>query len=898
MIKESYMRKFIAAIACAVVVGGIGVPVAQADFGIVAFDTSLEVGGAISRQAGAHPDFVTDIRFSTEEPVRTVKVDLPAGMVGNPTVTDKCTAAQMIALAKGLIADCPPTSQIGTIDIYQQPDDSTPFQSKAVYNLVAPSNLPALFAFNYSGAVVRIEPRLRASDYGISSDIREVSNAIGPIGRTTLTLWGVPADDSHQRMGPGIPDPAPRRALFTSPTSCPAGPVGFAASVDSWLNTGVFLSATADADMDGAPYQWDGCEQLPFDPSISVDPGSHVADAPSGLAVDVSVPQNDNPDGLATAHVRKVVTRFPEGMSVSPSSAAGLGACALADIKLGTNDQPSCPASSEIGSVSIDTPLLDDPLQGDVILAAQDDNPFHSLLALYIVARGPGILVKLPGRVDTDPVSGQITATFDNTPQLPFSHLNVTLRGGPRAPLATPTACGTYNTHAEVTSWASDDVVSLDAPMVISEGCEPVGFAPSFSAGSLMPFAGESSPFRFALTRADRSQFLSRVDSTMPGGLLARIKDAVQCPEPQASNGTCTRGTEIGSTSVLSGPGEQPLALTGRVYLTGPYKGAPFGLSIVVPTKGQAGPFDLGDVVVRAAVHVDPETAQVSVRSDPFPTIIDGFPLRLRQAVVSIDKPGFMVNPTSCAQKQIDATVTSTQGATAERTAKFRVRDCAGLAFTPKLGLRLTGKKQMKSGGHPALRARLTQKAGQANIAKAKVTLPKNVVLDSKNAYDPKLVCDYDKAKAADCPASSKIGKASLNTPILAKPLTGAVHLVQGIRFGPTGNRIRTLPTLLVKLRGEVAINLRSTTSVDRKSRLISTFPKVPDAPATRFTLQINGGHKGILTVTENRQGRINLCNQKQTALIETNGQNGKNADYPTHVKTPCAKKKGGRRGR
>jgi hypothetical protein len=306
-------------------------------------------------------------------------------------------------------------------------------------------------------------------------------------------------------------------------------------------------------------------------------------------------------------------------------------------------------------------------------------------------------------------------------------------------------------------------------------------------------------------------------------------------------------------------------------------------------------------VKVRQALQVDPDTAQVSVVSDPLPQIVKGVPIRLRSIGVAVDRPGFTINPTSCDAKQVDATLTAIDGAVYENSRRFQVGDCAALPFTPRIGMRLTGNRQVRSGGHPALRAVVTQRSGQANIRAAKVTLPRDVVLDPENSSDPKLLCGYDAALKADCPASSVIGRASLSTPILNRKLSGPVHLVQGIRFGKNGNRIRSLPTLLVTLRGEVAIDLRSKTAVDAENRLVSRFPAVPDAAVSKFSLRINGGKKGILVVTENRRGRIDLCRSKQIALVETDGHNGKRADYPARVKTPCAtkaKKKDGRRGR
>jgi hypothetical protein len=891
---------------------GVGALPATADqqFDKVEVSLSDSTGDAFQsgealRTAGGHPDMRATFAFKTGllipdltgpvdgplEDVRQLDFALPVGMTGNPTVVPRCSNADLVA--PGLPnANCSPDTQVGTVFVTAVNGDTYSSYLIGLFNIEPAAGEPARFGFNFNNVVNTIVAHVRPGDYGISSGSLRVSTA-EPLKLVRVNLWGVPADPVHdpERLSPatgaGASSSQPLLPFLTAPGSCTDEPATFVASADSWQNPGRMAVAEVTADPDGIPFKFDGCEQLPFAPTVTARPLSHVADAPTGLDVDVDVPQTDTATGRTTAHVRKVVLALPEGMSVSPGSAAGLGACAPAQIGLGTNDAPSCPDSSKIGTVTVDTPLLSDPLEGDVILAKQNDNPFGSLLALYMVVKGPGFYLKLPGRVDPDPVTGRLTTTFDNTPQLPFSHLKVRLRGGSRASLATPAACGTYSAHVEVTSWATDKVVSSDTPMTIDEGCSTGGFAPGFSAGSVVPIAGQFSPFTVQIDRPDGQQILDGVTVEMPEGALAKLKGVPLCPDAEAIAGTCDAGSRVGSATVGAGPGSAPFVLADQpVYLAGPYKGAPYSLSVA--TRVIAGPLDLGTIVVRQALHVDPDDAHVTVVSDPLPTIIEGIPLRLRSVDVDIDRPGFTMTPTSCEEKEVVATLHSAQGATVRRSSRFQVGGCAGLGFTPKLGLRLTGKSQMRSGGHPSLRALLTQRSGQANIAKAKVTLPKNVVLDSKNAYDPKLVCDYDKSLKADCPASSKIGKATLNTPILDKPLTGAVHLVQGIRFGPTGNRIRTLPTLLVKLRGEVSINLRSKTSVDRQSRLVSTFPNVPDAPAAKFSLQINGGKKGILTVTENRRGRINLCKSKQTALVNTDGQNGRNADYPTRVATPC----------
>jgi hypothetical protein len=870
MIKESIMKTFITATICfaALVVATSS---ARADFGVSSLDVATSLNGEFSREAGEHADLTTDLRFTGNEQPRTLRVDLPAGLVGNPTAAGTCTSADLIGGVGGH-SNCPISSQVGIVRIYDHASDQTPSERLAVFNMVPPQDRPALFAFNFSGVLIRIEPELRPSDYGIVANVRAVSQGMA-LGRTVLTLWGVPADASHDgdrfdAVGhEGVASPAPREPFLTNPTSCPAAPTAFSAAAESWQNPGPFVNASTDKDPDGTPFLWDGCDRLAFNPSVTVHPGSHTADSPTGLDVDISVPQSTDPDGLATAHVRKTVVRLPSGMSVSPSAAAGLGACAPSEIALGTNDDPTCPDSSKIGTVSIDTPLLADPLVGDVILATQNDNPFRSLVAMYLVVKGPGVLVKLPGKVDLDPVTGQLTATFDNTPQLPFSHLHVAFRGGTRAPLATPTACGTYTTHVEMTSWASDVPVQLDSPMTINEGCGRRDFAPSFSAGTTNPLAGADTPFRLTVTRADGTANLSRIDTVLPPGLLARIANVEQCPEPQATSGGCSAAAQIGSTSVLSGPGATPLALTGRVYLTGPYKDAPFGMSIVVPTAGQAGPFDLGDVIVRAGIYVDRTDAHATVKSDPLPTIIQGVPLRMRQVIVDIDRPHFMLNPTSCAPKTIFGGLESTDGNALTKEAGFQAVACNDLPVNHKLTFALTGKNATTDGTHPGIRARVTSASGAANLKTASVALPLSLALDPDNAQG---LCKPEQRVALACPATSIVGHATAKS-ILPHPMAGPVYFVEGLRKSATGRTIRTLPKLWIPLSGDgVTIDLNADSEV-RQDRLVTTFRNIPDAPIESFELSINGGKHGIVAVS----GKPGTCDRSKIIDNEFTGQNG-----------------------
>jgi hypothetical protein len=411
-------------------------------------------------------------------------------------------------------------------------------------------------------------------------------------------------------------------------------------------------------------------------------------------------------------------------------------------------------------------------------------------------------------------------------------------------------------------------------------------------AGVENPVAASSSPLHVRLARSDADGEFGSVSVDTPKGLLGRIKDVEKCSGAAAESGDCPASSRIGRATVGAGVGSNPFFLdTGRVYLTDGYKGAPYGLAVVVDAI--AGPFDLGRVVVRSAIHVDRSTAQLKVVSDRFPTILKGVPLNIRTVRIAVDKPGFVVSPTNCKEQEFGGTATAVGGATAPLGSRFQIGDCARLAFTPRLGLRVRGRKQMRTGGHPGVRAVVRQANGQANIARARVVLPKSLALDPANA---RALCEFEDGTKPDlenhCPTGSKVGRARAKTPLLERDLVGDVFFVKNIRIDKqTGNRIRTLPMLVVALRGEIAINLKGTSSV-RGGRLVNTFARVPDAPVTRFNLNLRGGANGILVVTDTARGRLNLCRGRQTANIRMAGHNGKKATFPVRVKTPCRKKR------
>jgi hypothetical protein len=865
---------------------------AQAGFSLINTWVSANASdGTFSRQAGAHPDLQTHIEFSHNQAtnlldgnVKDVRVDLPPGVVGDPNATPKCALPLLVPVENTVAPRCPPETQIGVGFVSEAPGV---LSKVPIYNMEHSDDVPGIFGFNYIGVGVFIQPQVRPTDYGVSALSARISQVHTVFG-ADITIWGVPADPSHDTQrtdtthqlddstqcqffgGPClVRSTAPRKPFFSNPTSCADTPSSTTIIADSWQNPDVFDSVSFTADVDGTPFITDGCDRLAFDPDVSVRPLSHVADAPTGLAVDISIPQNQSPDGLATAHAKRVEVTFPQGMSVSPSSAAGLGACSPSQVGIGNDQEATCPDTSRLGSIKIETPLLDNPVTGDVFLAKQDDNPFHSLLAMYIVAKGPGFILKLPGKIDADETTGRLVATFDNNPQLPFSKLSLNFRGGSQAALANPPTCGTYNTHIALVSWASSKTVGIDSPMTIDEGCDERTFSPSVSAGTTNPAGGADSPFTLTVTRADRTQYLSRIGTTLPAGLLARLGSVEQCGEDQANAGTCGAASQVGSVSTLAGPGAQPLPVNGRVYLTGPYHGAPFGLSIVVPTVGQAGPFDLGNVVVRATIKVDRTTAQATVESDPLPSIIRGFPLRIRQARVTIDRPNFTFNPTSCAPKVITAGLSSLEGASTTLTVPFQALGCSDLAVDPKLSLRFTGKTATTDGTHPGIVAKLTDKPGGANIEKGVVKLPLSVALDPDNAQ---ALCTPAQRDALACPPASIVGTAKALS-VLPHPLTGPVYFVQGLRKSKTGATVRTLPKLWIPLSGDgVTVDVNASSDVDVLNRLVTTFDDLPDAPISEFDLSITGGKHGIIVVS----GKPGTCDRDKTVESQFTGQNGK----------------------
>jgi hypothetical protein len=914
--------------------------------GIAEFKTALtSAGGEPEEQAAAHPFAYTTSFTVNSEPapesvaapllgaggdVKDLEFRLPAGLIGNPTAVARCTAQQFTTTgfvsfegAQFFPNDCPRSSVVGIVSLRQLEGIPGAPASGPVYNLVPPKGMPAELGFAIAGLPFYIETEVRSnSDYGITARLRNISQT-KRVTAASLTLWGDPGAASHDSLravcaeaaGESCPLGASESTgpFLRLPTSCES-PLGNGMRADSWLNPGSFVERLFT---DSAPA---GCDLPPFTPTIEARPTTNVADAPSGLHIDLHIPQSENesPEGLGEADLKDATVTLPPGLVVNPSSADGLGACSEAQVgyegeKEGrpsfSDEAAACPDASKLGTVEIDSPLVDHPLPGAVYLARQGENPFGSLIAIYITVFDPqtGVVVKLPGKVSPDPQSGQLTATVTRNPQLPFEDFKLDFFEGARGPLRTPAVCGPATSTTSLVPWSSPagatatpsdtfDIATSPnpGPCATSPGQEPN--SPSFEAGTANPLAGAYSPFILHLSRADGSQEFSGLDVNLPTGLIGKLAGIPLCSDAalaaagqssgaaQRASSSCPSASLLGSVTVGAGAGPDPFYVGGNVYLAGPYKGAPYSLAIITPAV--AGPFDLGTVVVRAGLYINPETAQVSVRSDPIPTILQGIPLDVRSIVVRIDRGNFTLNPTSCAVKAITGEEISTQGHVASLNNHFQVGGCPNLAFKPKLQLSLKGST--KRIGHPALRAVLSYPKGSAyaNIARAQVNLPHSEFIDQGNLNK---TCTKPVLLAGACPKSTVYGKAKAWTPLLDRPLEGNVYLVGGYGY--------KLPALVAELNGQIRVLLVGKVDSGPNKGIRNTFETVPDAPVEKFELRLKGGPK--YSLLENSE---NLCAKPQRAIARFTAQNGKvdNLKPLMHVRCKGKKRKGkhGRAGK
>jgi hypothetical protein len=892
---------------------------AGAEFSVESAEAKLtEADGTLAHQAGAHPDLTTNFVFATkggvlgpapDGSVREIQVNLPAGLVGNTTAVPRCSQEEFAL-------PCPPNSQVGVVSSKAFALGAPVSQQIPIYNMVPSPGVPAEFAFNFNNLSFHLRTKVRP-DGGLTSTI--VLNNLVSVFESSLTLWGVPGASIHDAQrgqycnlataecsGGGAPGTSVTPFL-TLPTDCTDPNPAITMDIDSWEHIGDFTHVIEPVG------PWTGCGKLGFEPELDVMPETTQAGAPSGYNFKLDIPQDEGALGLGTPALRSSRIVLPEGLTLSAPSADGLAACSDAQLGLGTTDTPTCPAASTLGSLELDTPLLPDPLSGEIYLRPQ--NP-QNLARIALVIHGSDVLLKVPGVVHPDPQTGQLVATFENAPPQPFSSLKLHFNGGQRAALVNPSSCGSKSTHADFVSWGGQ-APAWDTSFAIDGKCTAASqFTPSLEAGTTSAAAGLSAPFTLRVTRPDGQQNVGRIEATLPEGVLAKLKGVPLCGDGDAGTGNCPAASRVGGATVGVGAGTNPLYVpqpgkaTTAVYLAGPYKGAPYSLvvkvpaqagpfqpgkattavylagpykgapySLVVKVPAQAGPFDLGTVAVRNALYIDPMTTQVTSKSDPLPQILAGVPISYRDVRVEVDRPDFTINPTSCDRTKVTSVLTSAGGLTATPSTPFQVGGCGELAFKPKLALKFTG--QTHRSAHPALKATLRMPKGGANIAKATVLLPQTEFIDNAHINNPCTRVQFD---AGQCPKSSILGTATAISPLLDEPLRGPVY------FRSNGGA-RELPDLVADLNGPIQVTLvgfiDSVKTGPETSRVRTRFLSVPDAPVSKFVLNMKGGDKGLIVNTEE------LCKVRPRARAEFTGQNGKRSVSNPLVKLGCG---GGRR--
>jgi hypothetical protein len=877
---------------------------AQPSFGLSNFDFYIAgLDGRHDTQAGDHPYELTttidlnnkmkdDSSATSVEDLKDAVVDLPLGFAGSTLAAPECTLTQLSSKS-----GCPPDTTVG--HILTEPASVTSIDSP-IWNLAPERGVPAEFGYLdvLKGAhvfYVRVVPTPKG--YVLQTTNPDTPQIL--LTHIVVTFYGNPAEKDGTGNA-NVP-------FFTDPTGCESGPLVASIHIDSWQKPGRF---NADGTPDFTDPAWasatsespavTGCNALQFTPELSAQPTTHVADSPSGLEFEMKLPQTEDANVHATPALKRAEVVLPEGMTVDPSAGGGLDACSEAQIGwLGGSlhnfspDAPECPEASKIGSLELETPLIPRTLTGAMYIARQSENPFGSVLAAYVVVDDPitGVLIKLAGRFLPDPNTGRITAVFDENPQLPFSDLKLHFFGGPRAELTTPEGCGLFTTTSVLTPWSAPDSGPDPLPsngFLVESGCVN-GFAPSFTAGSTNLQAGAYTPFVASFSRSDTDQDMAGLSVSLPPGLLANLNGIPLCPDAQASAGTCPAASQVGTVVAGAGPGPNPLFVEGKAYLTGPYNGGPYGLSVVVPAI--AGPFNFGNVVVRQSLRIDPIDAHVTDVSDPFPTVLKptgadgntiGIPIHLKRVDVRMDRPGFTFNPTNCGKQQIGGSMSSTGGLVAHLDTSFQVTNCATLGFKPVFTVSTNGRTSRATGAslHVKLVYPKAAFGSQANIKTVKVDLPKQLPSQLKTLQ--KACPDYTfNANPAACPAESRIGTATASTPIIPVPLTGPVYFVShaGLKF----------PELVIVLSGYgTTVDLHAETFISKAGITSSTFRTIPDVPVGSFELTLPQGKYPALAAPDGK-----LCQDKLKMPTAFTAQNGATLKQNTSISvTGCAKHK------
>jgi hypothetical protein len=876
-----------------------------------------------STQAGGHPDVRLIVGYEIDadvgagqlacEPVgnclspRIFSIHWPTGFIGNPHVTPKCTLADFSQKF------CPVDAQVGVAEVAGEEFGQKLHLWVPIYNMETRPDQAGQIGFTLpvyaSPQLIDLSGRTD-SDYGL--DAVSGTQVRVPFNNFGIHLWGVPQDPVHdperfftplsgfflacitEFLTPGIPGcpPSPFLSATYAKATTPEAPF-----LQNPTTCGVPLTMSGDIEYyDGrtshAETSWPattGCSQASFTPSMAAKPTTSRTDTVTGLDIDLKVPQTQAPHTPAPSELKASRVTLPEGFTLNPGAADGKLACGELESMIGTLFAASCPEFSKIATSSIDVSALPAPIPGAVYLAKpQPGDPYPFVLT----GDGFGTHVKLHGSTVVDPQTGRVTLVLENLPQSPLQEFNLHIFGSERGIFATPNKCGTYTVESEFVPWNSDletrhlkSFMTLDsgpngAPCPSAIGPRP--FSPDLAAGMANNTGGMHSPFSVTLNRNDGDQNITGLNVTTPRGFSATLRGIPYCPTAaiaqlfesgysgvaEQGHSACPAASEIGSATAAGGPGTHPVYVGGKVYLAGPYKGAPLSLVVVIPAV--SGPYDLGVIPVRAAINVDPVTAEVTAVSDPLPQILGGIPLRTRFVQVNLDRPDFALNPTNCDPSAVTAAVSGDEGGIANLANHFQVSNCARLPYGPQLSLNLRGGVNRR--GHPAIHSVLANVPGEANTKAVTVTLPKGELLD--NGHIGTVCTRVDFAKR-NCPAQSVIGDVTATTPILDKPLTGSVYLRS------SSNK---LPDLVLDLHGQV--DFQAAARIDSvKGRLRTTFESLPDVPISSVELNLAGGAKGLL------QNSVGLCGNSKMATVRLLGQNGADVTSKVGLQVSCGSK-------
>ena len=920
---------------------GAGVPAAQGLLpGAAGFDAAAWAsGGAAATQAGSHPyslDFSVALDQSGGEgDLRNLRIELPPGLLLDPATTSQLCSATAFETPRSSPYEtsqsgesCPDYSQVGTVEVASGLGggqtrrfglfELDPAPGSAFRIGAAPFGRPLVF-----DAQIDSDEKGTYLVFG-ADDVPQALQATS----LKLNLWGTPWDASHNtergnclnEAEPGFPwskcsvgEPfnLPPRAFLTLPTQC-GQPLSFTAGVGSWQQPGTESASGGD------PAPITDCSSLIFNP----DPEGFLSVKKASSSSGFSFRFSDSDPGLANPRLRihslarKAVIELPKGVTLNPSLGAGLITCSPAQLAAESAFNPpgaGCPNGSKIGDFSVRVPFYDGLLTGGMYLAKPDEpggapgaeNPFDTLLAVYLIAKSAdrGVLITVPGKLVPDPTDGTLTATFDDLPQLPYTDLEIDFRSGQRAPLVSPPSCGWATTKITMTPWAagaSSKVANSLSPITsgIDNGPCPSGqtppFAPGAIAGGVNANVGSYTPYYVHLSRKDTEQEITSYSLVLPKGITGKLAGIPFCPEAEieaarhnsgaaeTAHPSCPEASLVGHTLTGYGVGPALTYAPGRIYLAGPYHGAP--LSLVTINSATVGPFDLGTIVIRSAFQVDQHTAQLRIdsgASDPIPHIIDGIVLHLREIRIYMDRFQFTHNPSSCEPSQLDSTLTGSgatfsnpaDDSTATVSKHFQLLNCLTLGFRPKLGLRLRGSA--RRGGYPSLRANFVSRgAKDSNLKRIEVEMPHSLFLAQNHI---RTVCTREQFAAERCPVGSVYGTAVAHTLLFDEPLRGNVYL---------RSSTNKLPDLVADLRsGAIRIVVEGQIGPGKHGGILTFFDNLPDAPIDRFTMTLGGGRHGLL------QNSANICANPPLATVSALGQNNIGARFSSELRGQCKKK-------